>query len=123
MKATVFYDSNRKFEVEVPPSHDAFIDTALAYVWDDSQGGLQELFNRDSTVDKLNKQGARLRSSMVGDLVQIGDKFFMVDGTGWKQITKAQFEMILSIPERDRIMGWNWLQKYHSIGLHIQNVP
>ena len=117
MKAAVHYSPKRKFQIEIPPSHDTFVDTSLSYLWEETQNGIGEIIGRENQLERLNKGGARLRSSMVGDVFELnGDKFYIVADVGFVQISKEQFARYILVPERDRIMGWEWCRKYHNLG-------
>ena len=123
MNATIHYGPNKNYQVGIAPAAETFVDTALAYLWDETQGGIAEIIGRENQLEQMNKGGARLRSSMVGDVFGLpDDKFYVVDGIGFKQVSKEQFERFIQVPERDRCMGWKWVQQRYDIGLHLQNI-
>ena len=111
MKAIVIYPKRATFIVELPDKISGLV-AALSYVWDDCQAGIEEILGRESTIDKANSMcGAKLRSSMVGDLIILDDRYFMVNGCGFIEVNPPQFFQLQLTDERDRIMGWKWLKQ------------
>lgn len=116
MKATIIYPQEATFQIELPPDCQMFVPSALNYCW--------RATNPDSGNDaltRLNKQRARLRSSMVGDIYIVSDRYFMVDGSGFIEISQAQSLLIQRIKSSDRLMGYDWLRKHFKVGIPIQS--
>jgi hypothetical protein len=108
-KATIIYPQDATFTVSVPELASALIATTLGYCW--------EATNPDSgdlTITRLNKSGTRLRSSMVGDIYIVQDRYFVVNSTGFAEVSEAQAIIIQRIPANDRIMGWDWMKERYS---------
>jgi hypothetical protein len=114
MKAIVVYPKNTTFQVDVPDIITNIPDCLdFIHLCCEPDSG-------NPTIRELNRQGGKLRSAMVGDLYMVHSRFFMVDSCGFVEITESQFLMLQYIPDRDRLMGWDWLRQHHNLGLHIQ---
>lgn len=121
MKALIIYPKDRTFFIELPNDADIIKNLSACWTATNPDSG-------DETITKLNKQFKAfdskmfgIRSSMVGDIFVINDRYFFVDGVGFKEISAAQSVFIQSLPERDGIMGWGFLEsKYPKLGEPIE---
>lgn len=116
MNATVIYPRTKTFEVPIPPSNDIFLDAALNAVWQECQGGIEEILGRPTELDKMNANGAQLRSSMVGDIISIQGRYFIVAAVGFIEVNMEVAERWQGLPWQDIMMGWDYCCKYHNLG-------
>lgn len=113
MNAIVIYPKNATFSVLVPEDQCDNHRSILAWVWDAAQNGIEEIKGCPSETDVLNKgYGARLRSSMVGDIYIVEGSYYMVDNNGFVALTPAQFFQVQRADDVDRLMGWKWMHQH-----------
>jgi hypothetical protein len=118
MTATVIYPNEANFEIELPAGKEtAFMDRALHYIWQETQNGMADILGHESQTEKRN-----LRSSMVGDVFQIGGRYFIVDLVGYQEINSTILENYLPIPAADRLFGWEHVRRKYNLGIHIQTI-
>lgn len=97
MKVTVVYPGSMTFLVPVV-NQDSDELAIAAYVY-------RQTNHVDGTefVAKMN-----VRSSIVGDVFIIKDKYFLIEPTGFKELSEDVFLKWQVVPVRDRIMGYAW---------------
>jgi hypothetical protein len=118
--AIMIYPHGKDFKIPFDDNQYQFLHSALSYVWQECQGGIAEILERPTELDKLNANGARLRSSMVGDIIVIDNRCFIVDGVGFVEVDRKLADRWVTLPHRDIIMGWEWCRSRHNLGLPIQ---
>ena len=56
-----------------------------------------------------------VRSSMVGDIYIINNRYMIVDGDGFRDVQREQAIKWQKIEVRDRILGWDWCRSHELI--------
>lgn len=97
MNATIIYPQQTTFQIEIPEEYiGAWKDSEiLNYIFEATNPA-----SGNETLTNLNKQGAKLRSSMVGDIFVVNGKSFMVDTVGFKELTPIESIKIQQISAR-----------------------
>lgn len=112
MIATVIYPKRATFQLNVPDECAGKPVDSLSWIWEHSQAGIYEDENKLTELDKQNKNfGGKLRSSMVGDIIILERRIYMVGGVGWLEISPEQMFQLQRAEDVDRLMGWDWMHK------------
>lgn len=111
MKATVIYPQDTAFQIELPPDKQMLIKETLDYVYQETQNGIAEIIQHEAETERLNRHGARLRSSMTGDIYIVNERYYMVDTVGFVEVSEIAAIKIQRVTIENRAMGFEWLQR------------
>lgn len=71
----------------------------------------------DAAFEMTNRSdrplGDKVCSTSPGDLMQLDDRAYLVEGGGFAMLTKNEFEQIQKLRSRDTGAGLQWLYKYN----------